>query len=205
MGLGQQLFCTSICATVTDPTGQPITGASIVVHGGSGSDDRTAFTEPAALGRTCVQKIPDGEYSVEASAPGFMHVVYYPVAVRLPKDITLSFRLPLGSFDPLRSTYVGSDVILYGTLTDGTMPASDVEICLTGETKADDKKCTTTNDVGQYTLVMPPQKYRVHLTTVREQTYSTRIEVMAPGYYRNLLSVPPGWPRAAQPSAPSIK
>jgi hypothetical protein len=153
VALHHDLRGASICAMVADQLGQPLRGAAITVVDLAGSDPRVSG-DSDAKGRVCVQGVPDGEYSVESSAPGFMHAVNYPVVVRSPEEITLPFRLVVGSFDPLRSTYVGTDATIYGTLSNGSKPVPNLRICLFQGDKGDAPMCTNTNDIGQYQLVV---------------------------------------------------
>jgi Carboxypeptidase regulatory-like domain len=184
-------FCdaSTICGVAANQLGEPLKGAVITVVD-LASSERHVSRDSDAEGKACVQGVPDGDYSVEASAAGYMHVAYYPVLVHSPDEITLSFRLLIGSFDPLRSTYVGTDATVYGTLTTGANPAANVKICLFEGSRVDAPKCVNTNDVGQYKLVVPARQYRAELTPLHGRPYTATLDLTNPGYYRNRISLP---------------
>src|SRR5271166_2905797 len=93
-------FCnaSTICAMTTNQLGEPLKGAVVAVVD-LASSLRHVSGDSDADGKTCVLSVPDGDYSVEATAPGYLHVVYYPILVHSPDEIQLSFRLVVGSFD----------------------------------------------------------------------------------------------------------
>jgi hypothetical protein len=185
----QPLWGSSVCATVTDVLNGPIQGAVVAVVDLTNSERRfTAQTDSA--GKVCVDKVPDGRYSVEAGASGFVASKYYPVRIDSPREVTFSFRLPI-VFNPLQSTYVGFDATVYGTLADGANPLADVTICLFVNSKKDAVRCAATNNVGQYSLIVPPGFYEVEVSRTQVKLYSTVIQLPNPGYYRNALSLRP--------------
>ncbi len=120
-----------------------------------------------------------------------MDAVYSPVLVRTPHETILPIRLILGSFDPLRSTYVGTEATMYGTLMDGTKRLANVKICAFEADRKQPTKCTNTNDVGQYELVMPARQYTIELPQALGKPYALRVDLSNPGYYHNRLSFPP--------------
>jgi Carboxypeptidase regulatory-like domain len=187
---GQKLLASSICAVVTDIVNEPIRGAVIYVSDIADAEHRLSARTDLS-GKACVASVPDGRFSVEATAPGFMTAKYYPVRVEAPGEVTFTFRLPIGSFDRLRSTYVGSDSMLYGTLTDGTATLDHLRICLFDTSKVDVSKCTESNEVGQYEITVSPGQYRVEISSALRKLFVTKLDARIPGYYRNRISLAP--------------
>jgi hypothetical protein len=182
-----QLKCSSLCAKVTtlEPDMQSLPRATLEATDLDDPSIRYIATTDRE-GRACLEKVPDGLYSVEASAGGFMHVRYYPVRVASPRNISLAFKLPFGE---VREGGVGADVIVSGTLRQSGAPLDGVRICLVREDKAEVEKCTDTNDIGQYALVITPGKYQVEIRRLQETIATSTVEFPAPGVYRNRLSI----------------
>lgn len=140
-------------------------------------------------GKACIEHLPEGLCSVEASSSGsgFLNVKYYPVRVVFPEDVNLSFRLPFGE---IGEGGLLSEAILSGTLMDQGKPSGDVKICLFEGSKSLPFACTVTNDLGQYALIVPPGKYRLELSRAVARIFTATIAVPVPGYYRNRVSMP---------------
>jgi hypothetical protein len=142
------------------------------------SSDRSNATE-----NVCIEKVPDGQYSLEVTT------MLYPVRVGSPARIDIPVRLIVGSPDPLRSTYVGSDAILFGTLKNRSTVADTAEICLFRTVAGTPVKCASSNEVGQYELVVRPDAYTVEITRLGKKIYSWTLDASRPGYYHNRLSI----------------
>ncbi|MBI3684004.1 MAG: carboxypeptidase regulatory-like domain-containing protein [Acidobacteria bacterium] len=189
VALSQNVRASSICATVSDPAGQPIRKAAVQIIHLLDPDARFSVVVDSK-GRACAEHLPEGLYSVEAGSfgSGFLKVRYYPVRVVFPDDVDLSFRLPFGD---IGEGGVQSEAILSGTLTDQGNPASDVKFCLFHGDKPVAAACTVTNGLGQYSLIVPPGIYRLELTPLAKRTQSRTIDLSSPGYYRNRVTVDP--------------
>jgi hypothetical protein len=186
-GEGYELRASSICATVTDITGEPVGGAIVSAWGLDGSEGRYSAKTDSA-GKICNDMVSDGSYSVEASGSGFIKASFNPGRVEFPREVTLSFRLPIstGGIEEL----LKPDATLVGVLMDGTKPFGMVRICLFKEKDVIQAACTTTNDAGQYEITVPLGKYRVELTYGQLKLHSTTIDFVRPGNYRNAVSIP---------------
>jgi carboxypeptidase family protein len=185
------MFCArtealSICATVTDLPGQPLRHAVVKIINLLQPDFRSSASVDSA-GKVCLEHLPEGIYSVEASSSGFLNVRYYPVRLAVPDDVTLAFQLPYGE---IREGLLQSEAILSGTLTDQNKPADAVRICLFESDKSIPSACGVTNDLGQYALTVSPAKYRVELTRSQVKIHSAMIDLSYPGNYRNEVTIP---------------
>jgi hypothetical protein len=147
------------------------------------SQDRQTDTN----GNSCLPALPEGLYSVEASLQGFLNVRYYPVRVSYPQKNALTLKLPIGD---ISGGGLGSGISLSGTLLKMEKPAQAAEICLL-KLAGGRLACTTTNDLGEYALLVPPGIYNVNLKLSSGTSYRYRIDVSATGaLYRNLLFIP---------------
>ena len=183
------LQAASICVVAKNAISDPVTNVTIAVVDNTSGERRTS-SRSETNGKTCVPSVPEGEYAVEASAPGFMRIRVYPIIVRTPDEITLPIQLILGSFDPELSTYVGFDATAYGTLIDQGSPAPNAKLCLFEGSQREPAKCVNTNDVGQYKLVIRPGRYRVELTPSTGKSRSAAVAFTSPGFYHNRILFP---------------
>lgn len=188
LGLTAGAMGSSICATVSDVTGRPMTSATVVVTNLQGPEVQSS-TLVSPTGKGCIQHLPEGLYSVEAGSPGTGHlkVRYYPVRLVYPNDVDLSFELPIGEITEGLGI---SESTLSGTLTNENKPAEDIRICLFHDRQRAAASCTVTNDLGQYALIVAPGKYRVEVTERGGRSETTEIDLSDPGYYRNRVSLP---------------
>lgn len=188
IGLGANLSASSICATVIDPTRHPVRTAIVSIVNLIADSHFSAMAN--TNGKACVEHLPDGLYSVEAGTPGIGHmkVRYYPVSVKYPDDVILSFQLPFGEI----SEGLGLvDATLSGTLTAEGNPAEGVRICLFEQGSQVQTGCTVTNDLGQYALIVRPAVYRLEVSQSGRDVQTTKIDISAPGFYRNRVSISP--------------
>jgi hypothetical protein len=118
-----------------------------------------------------------------------MTTMLHPVRVGSPGRIDIPVRLIVGTFDRMLSTYVGFDAIVYGTLKSRSTGVGSAEICLFRSVARIPVKCASTNEVGQYELVVPPDAYTVEITRLGKKIYSGPLDASQPGYYHNGLSI----------------
>ncbi len=180
------LKASSLCAEVVDPTDAALRRAAVNV---TSLVDTTvhfsAFTGPD--GTVCIDQLPEGLYSVDASLEGFLVVKYYPVRITYPQNVRLSFRLPFGE---IKEGGVQPDAILSGTLRDAAgHPQGGIGICLFRENLVP-VSCVETNELGQYALDVSPANYRIELSKQLRPLHSTMIDLTSPGFYRDRVFLP---------------
>ena len=183
--LCDRISATVVCGTVLDMSNDPIPAAVISITN-STFPERSLQGETDSRGKVCIRAVPDGEFIVEAAKEGFARQSYSPVVINLPDQKEFTFHLPV-NFDPLRSTYVGVEAILFGTLTDSGRIASHTNICLYADQRS---YCAETNDVGQYRLAVRPGRYKVEFTLPDGTQVVSSIDVKTPSYFRNQLAIP---------------
>src|SRR5579862_784370 len=91
---GSQEVTASIIGTVTDPSGAPIKGATVVARD---VDRGTVWTaETGDEGAFHILRIAVGTYSVEATASGFQKVAYPPFVLVLNQTARIGFQMKVG-------------------------------------------------------------------------------------------------------------
>jgi hypothetical protein len=128
IAISQLLQASSICANITtlEPDDQPLRHAGLTVT--SLLDPAIHFVASADKdGNACVNHLPEGLYSVEASCVGHMNARYYLVSVVFPKDVNLRFRLPFGE---IYEGGLASEATVSGTLLKVYRLAQDSVFCL---------------------------------------------------------------------------
>src|SRR5579862_3052370 len=91
---GSQEVTASIIGTVTDPSGAPIKGATVVARD---VDRGTVWTaETGDDGAFHILRIAVGTYSVEATASGFQKVAYPPFVLVLNQTARIGFQMKVG-------------------------------------------------------------------------------------------------------------
>ena len=187
-GAAQLAQASSICATVGFVDDEPLSLVDLNVS--SLSDPQVHFhgrTDKA--GKVCIDHLPEGSYSVEASRSGFMSSRYYPVTLIFPNSITLPFRLPIDGAAITEGPIVPV-VILNGTLADKGRPLAGIDICLFERSASVASACATTNDLGQYAMKVSPRVYRLVLTKEQKRIDAREIDLSIPGYYHNSITMP---------------
>lgn len=168
-----------LCATVMDYAQLPLPTVSLTII--------NLTTGKAYQGRTdksgvaCVANLPEGPYSVEASLAGFLHVKYFPVHVVTANKQNLRFWLP---FAELSEGGITEDSSISGTLSwhGSTLPFA--EVCLSRQTS---RTCTTTNDLGEYALVVAAAEYEAEVRSNKGTIFRSSIDLSTPGVYRNRI------------------
>jgi len=179
-------WASSICATVTVHENYPLPRVQVKVvsmlepsiHFAATTDDR---------GTACVDHLPEGTYSVEASRGGFVNSMYYPVRVLFPRNKSLYFRLPIGE---VTEGPILQEVELSGTLAEAGGAAEGVKICLFDPGGGNPVVCTVTNDLGQYAIKLAPRIYRLELTRQQQKLDGRTIDLSVPGFYHDKLKIP---------------
>jgi hypothetical protein len=175
----------TLCVRVVDPANLPLPAAWVNIAELKTSALYTLQTDTA--GKACATKLPEGLYSVEVGLTGFLNVRYYPVRVTTDWTKELEFRLPLGE-----AIYesVSQEAIFSGTLKTDEGGLAGAKICVKGTANDRLITCTTTNDLGEYVLVVPPGSYNIELRAPGGRIYQSKIAAPAVGQYRDRISIP---------------
>lgn len=180
--VGCQAFGSELCASVMDYARLPLPTATVNATNLVAGETYTARTRKD--GTTCFTGITEGLYSVEAFLDGFLHVRYYPVRVTASTKQTLSFWLPFGE---ITEGGLSRESTVSGTLRKGGSPVQSAEVCITGSSGAP-KSCTSTNDLGEYALVVPAGVYRASIRLKDGKIHQSLLDLSVPGVYRDRLS-----------------
>ncbi len=180
---GSSAFAADLCAKVMDYGRMPLPAASVNAANLRTGESYVAKSDKS--GTACFLGLPEGLYSVEASLSGFLHVRYYPVRVVAMAKQRISFWLPLGE---ITEGGLGDESTLSGTLVQAGSPVEAAEICIAATARTP-RKCTVTNDLGEYALQVPAGMYTVEVHTRDGKEHMSKVDVSAPGIYRNRLSV----------------
>jgi hypothetical protein len=85
----------TLTGTITDPTGAVVSGAQVKVHSLATGIDRAIDTDSAGL--YAVPSLQPGDYSVQATAPGFSRYVVQKVTLDVAQTVTINMHLALAS------------------------------------------------------------------------------------------------------------
>jgi hypothetical protein len=127
------------------------------------------------------QELPDGEYSIEASCPGFVSVRFSPVRVEFPRHIQRDFQLPVA---PAEEGGIYTRAEIAGELKQKTGRVPHASICLT---KGTIQSCTETNGLGQYFLAVEPGTYDVVVSVDGRRLWQGRLDLQTSREYRNQI------------------
>ena len=177
--------CTAaqLCVTVSDPVNLPVGRAWVVVANLSNTEKRfTATTDKN--GKACIKAIPEGAYSVEAGAVGFMNVRYYPLRIQPVRDGELTFRLPIGE---IREGGIHEDAVLTGTIRSPDNPSPHARICLLQKADEGVVSCTIADEIGQFAISVPPGRYIVEVTERDQRPVRREIDLTRRGIHRKKL------------------
>lgn len=172
-----------LCAHVADPSRLPLPSAS--VHATNLHTGKAYRASSNSNGAACLPHIPEGLYAVETSLAGFLNIRYYPVHVTYPSKTVLYFSLPIAE---VNEGGVGQESTISGTLNQDSVPLADAKICILGDGDSQ-IACNTTNDLGEYALLVVPGVYGVEVCTRRGKQYKSTIDVSTPGIYRDKLEI----------------
>jgi hypothetical protein len=164
---------------VADQGDFPLYPATVVLR--SLSDSTVVFTaKTKGDGSYFVTDVPFGEYSIQASAPGFVSVRYEPVHIEYPR-LTWDFKLPLA-----RGTEGGvySAAELIGTLRTGDRRHGGATVCLSNR---DRSRCVTANRIGEYQMSIEPGKYTATVTEKGDVLWQQEVDLPQVGEYRDYI------------------
>ena len=178
------LQASAICVNVKDFADQPLPGArATIVNLGTSA---VTVIRTGEGGSACTPQIPEGLYSVEVGLSGFLNVRYYPIRLSFPGRPDLQFRLPFGE---VTEGGIREDAVVSGTLKDRSGPVGRGEICLLEAAKGTEISCTTTNELGEYALSVPPGEYGVELKRDGKLVQGSSIQLRSPGVYRDIITL----------------
>jgi hypothetical protein len=190
IGLMAAAFCTvtsltaaELCVKVTDYGDLPLPQAVVSVINLAKANEYRARTD--SKGSACIVGVEEGLYSVEAGLEGFLNVRYHPVRITYPAKTQLTFRLP---FSEITEGGLAQDVMLSGTLQHEGKPFSIARVCVVSG-KANDRRCVTATELGEYALSVPPGVYTVDVRTAQGAEYRTKVDVSVAGIYRNRITI----------------
>lgn len=181
---GHAMAAAELCVTVSDPASLPLPGAVVVAA--NLVTLKTQRVDTDEKGQACLNLLPEGLYSVEVSLRGFLTVKYHPVRVSFSGTKRLSAQLPFGE---LTEGGVLQESTLAGTLKDGDNLLVHAKICLFREGNARPEVCITTNELGEYGVIVVPAAYRFEIVAGGSK-YGGTIDAAVPGSYRIRLAGP---------------
>ena len=146
-----------------------------------------AMTSTDRRGTACIESLPEGWYSVEVTATGFLSMRYHPVRLIPERSRLLLFQLDFG--DAATEPFDAVDALVSGTLRSNGEPVTRARICLRRKgAPENEEQCTGMSSNGEYVLSVVPGEYQVQITT-DGKAFTSSLNVASPGIYRNLLSI----------------
>lgn len=161
---------------------QELAGATVTVE--SLSSPQTRFTTKTdRTGNYVFQVLPDGDFSFAATADGYIGTTYSPIRMRYPSRESRDFVLPLVVRE---SDATAINVTLVGTLLVSGKPFVHSTVCVYREPV---KRCTETNEIGQYRLNIEPGVYRVWVTYDEMIVWANSLEFSRSGNYSDPIQI----------------
>jgi hypothetical protein len=153
-----------------------------------------SLREPASVrqtytdreGRYAFGEVENGEYFLEASYDGFVGVRLSPIRVRFPLKVHKDFVLQVA---PGQEGGVQNEAEVSGELKWKGQRLAHARVCLRRVPSVD--RCTQTNGLGQYSLVVEPGSYEVIISVGAEVLWTSRVDVPAAGFYLDRIQLQP--------------
>jgi len=185
------LFATGLCygqaavwGRVQDEIRQEVAGAIVTAQSLSSPPLRFS-TKTDGAGNYVFDELPDGDYSLGATADGHIGTTYSPLKIRYPTRESRDFVLPLVIYQTKR---IELNVSIIGTLLLGGKPLVHATVCLLREPV---KRCVETNDFGQYSLMVEPGIYRAWVMNNERILWASSLEFPRPDSYRDPIRIRP--------------
>ena len=177
----------SVTGRVSDASNAPIAGATVTLQM-LGRAVETFSAKTAKDGTYEFREVPDGNYSIEASMRGHITVRYSPVRVRFPFGYERDFRLPA---DEVYETDSPDKAHVAGELKITEKPLGGARVCLR---RRAEQVCTSTNRLGQYSLLVQPGAWQVVVTGPKEKDplWRQRLQLPKAGEYRDQIQIRTG-------------
>ncbi len=174
----------SVTGRVGDSTNAPIAGATVTLQM-IGRPSETFVAKTNKDGIYEFHEVPDGNYSIEASMRGHVSVRYFPIRIRFPFGFERDFRLPP---DEVYETDAPDKAHVAGELKIGEKPVGGVKVCLR---RRQEQVCTTTNRLGQYSLLVQPGTWQALITAQKDKEVLWRqyLQLAKPGEYRDQIQM----------------
>lgn len=172
-----------ITGRVSDASNAPLAGATVTLQM-IGRPQEVFTTKSNRDGIYLFAEVPDGNYSIEAGMRGHITVRYSPVRIRYPFGYERDFRLPA---DEIYVTDVADKAHVAGELRLADKPVGAARVCLRHR---GEEACTTTNRLGQYSLLVRPGRWQA-VVTQREHDLLWRqnLSLPKPGEYRDQIQI----------------
>ena len=173
-----------VTGRVGDSSNAPIAGATVTLQM-IGKPSETFTTKTDKNGVYEFSEAPDGNYSLEASMRGHVSVRYFPIRVRFPFGFERDFRLPP---DEVFESDAPGKAHVAGELKAGDKPVGGVNVCLR---RRSEQTCTTTNRLGQYSLLVLPGGWQAVVTSPKDKEVIWRQHMLLakPGEYRDQIRI----------------
>jgi hypothetical protein len=174
-----------VTGRVGDSSNAPIAGATVTLQMiGKPSEAFTTKTDKDGIYE--FREAPDGNYLIEASMRGHVSVRYFPIRIRFPFGFERDFRLPP---DEVFESDAPDKAHVAGELKIGDKPIGGASVCLR---RRSEQVCTTTNRLGQYSLLVQPGGWQAVVTSQKDKevVWRQRMLFAKPGEYRDQIRIP---------------
>jgi len=162
---------------------QELAGAIVTVQSLSPPQQLRFSTKTDNAGNYSFQELPDGDFSLAATADGYIGATYSPIKVRYPSRESQDFVLPLAIYQT-RTIEIAVSII--GTLVVDGKPFKRSTVCVLRESV---KRCVETNGYGQYSLTVEPGVYRAWVWNNDGIVWTSSLEFPRSGTYRDPIRI----------------
>jgi hypothetical protein len=173
-----------VTGRVSDASNAPIAGATVTLQM-IGKPQETFTAKTGKDGIYEFREVPDGSYSIEAGMKGYVSVRYAPIHILFPFGFERDFRLPA---DEVYESDAPDKAHVAGELKVADKPIGGVRVCLR---RRQEEFCTTTNRLGQYSLLVPPGSWLAVVTAQKDKSvlWRQRLQLAKPGEYRDQIHI----------------
>ncbi|MBN9656537.1 MAG: carboxypeptidase regulatory-like domain-containing protein [Acidobacteria bacterium] len=179
---GQSPTRASFFGTITNTSGGLIDGAVLKIERLDGRVGVTVVN--AEKGKYQIPPLLDGDYSLEATAPGFLTVKHYPLRVRFPDIFQFDFSLHIGRGIEFAVGEANPFCRFFGALRRQGAPVENARVCLIRNQRAN---CSTTNSLGQYYVQVIAGTYEVKVEEAGVRIFTSQMELSASVDYRDRI------------------
>jgi len=161
---------------------QELAGAIVTVQSLSSPQLRFS-TKTDNAGNYSFQELPDGDFSLGATADGYIGTTYSPIKVRYPSRESQDLVLPIAIY---QTQTIEIDVSIIGTLVVEGKPYRRSTVCVLREPV---KRCVETTGYGQYSLTIEPGVYRAWVSNNDGIVWTSSLEFPRSGTYRDPIRI----------------
>ena len=191
-GITVVLFAASLCSAldarpavwgrVQNEFHQELPGVMVIAQ--SLSSPQVQFsTKTDRAGNYSFEELPDGDFSLGATADGYIGTTYSPIRIRYPSRESRDFVLPLAVHETKANEI---NVRIFGTLFVEGRPLASSTVCVLREPV---KRCVETNGIGQYFLTVEPGVYRAWVLSNERIVWVSSLEFLQAGSYRDPIRI----------------